>query len=345
MVAAVDESIPNLIWKWVNILAPVFFLHSEESYFPCDFNDYISRCQLKNQETGEIFKPSARLDGRLLGEWATSREYGNEINDWKHTLVLQRGLDDPIVKHRPSDLGNVPIYAHVLKRGSYEFYITYVHMYAYNGNLPTFFGLFHLGEHFADMEHVTLHVRFEQSTLERKPTIVRVYFSRHFGGTWIANHNTAKKINKKNHHHHHHRRRGGGVEMEILKVSDSSSSCDTATTATGGGGGGEVLEFDKSTGRLVVYASKHSHASYNSPGNKPRFWNMCPDVCNRGIRWQSRKILHVNRGLPEIHLDLKWVYFNGSLGDGHVRNFPGKHFMKHEDVSHNYGEGFCFSLS
>jgi hypothetical protein len=358
--ALLDSLIPTRVWHWVDELAPVVYLHSDESYFPCAFREYIARCQLKNARTGRVFQPDARFNADVLGDWV--ERFPDQVNDGQHTLVVQRGLEDPFLTQRPADLRDVPLYAHVLKAGAYEFYLTYVHMYAYNGRLPVLGGLFHAGAHFADMEHVTMHVRFDTGTFSDAPTLLRVYYSRHSGGVWInaADDTTTTRVRSAANHRRLsfpllHCRDGCDDDDDAVLVdihpatastaSDAATDAAATTTTTATGGGDDALEFDAATGRLCVYSARHSHASYNCAGRKARFLNACPDVCDRGHRWQSRRVVHLNADAGPNHAlpaHLRWTRFRGTLGDGHVDNFPNKDFMAHVDVAKNYKQGLCF---
>ena len=159
---------------------PIILLDKEERYFPIDFEKYIGQCSLVNCKTGETYIED--LTPELLGQWVSDNPKQNNMDMF---LWLKDGINNPIVANYDTtfeQLKEVPLYVRV-KEMSGETYITYAHMYAYNGTV----GLFQSDnsklrltefEHFSDLEHVT--VKLVDGELES------VFFSMHDGGYWIG---------------------------------------------------------------------------------------------------------------------------------------------------------------
>jgi len=148
-----------------------------------------------------------------------------------------------------------------------------------------------------------------------KPVLIRVYFSRHYGGTWVRNQRTLVRHD------------GGGARM----------ACDDVDGGLDEHGG---LEFEEGTDRLVVYSALHSHASYNRAGRWNRFWRICPDYCDRGHRWLSRRIIVLNDEVAQNAPDRRWMLrYRGNLGDGHVIGMPVPDWWSKEEQDKNYGQG------
>jgi len=172
-----SEKKSSWIEEAVNKFRPIMYLEAKDKYRPLNFNAYINEAALKHVKTGVIvanFLDPIKF-ARILKEHP---EYCSN----QYTLFLPGGLDSNCIKKwQPSveDIQKVPLYVHVYQDPEKPdtAYISYTHMYAYNG--PThLFGL-PLGEHYADLEHVTVEVEKDQASLNR------VYFSKHNGGSWV----------------------------------------------------------------------------------------------------------------------------------------------------------------
>ena len=171
----------------IKTLQPVIYLHKEENYFPIDFREYINEAKLRRKRGKKVFKEDVNLNYKIFGEWLEKYPH---INSLDYTLFLPDKMKSHVIQEKITDpyyLDNVPIYVHIEEKfnereQTEEFYISFIHMYAFNG--PTkIFGCFSAGKHFADMEHVTLCV---QKGRENRPVLTNMYFSRHNGGVWIT---------------------------------------------------------------------------------------------------------------------------------------------------------------
>ena len=96
-------------------------------------------------------------------------------------------------------------------------------------------------------------------------------------------------------------------------------------------------------GQPVVYIARFSHASYNRPGKHKRFCGVLQDVCNKGVRWNPHRIVELHERYNQTRPDLRWVFFRGTLGDGHVANLCLKDFWIDEDEAGPYYAGCCWN--
>lgn len=142
---------------------PIFYLHSQEQYFPIDFKHYIEQAKIKYIPTQTL------IEDRLM-EFLTP----------DYTLFLPNGL---VGMPAEFNLRDVPLYVNhriVASLTGFEVYISYSHMYAYNG--PETVCCFDVGQHYADIEHVTYQLHMQ---LSGEVSFVRLYTSRHNGGVWV----------------------------------------------------------------------------------------------------------------------------------------------------------------
>lgn len=240
---------------------PVFYLHSKEQYLPIDFNRYMEEAKLKEE----------KLKDETL-----------------QTYFLPQGMETPIIRdYFPSteELTQVPLYVNtriVPIQNGFKYYITYAHLYAYNGP-ETVCCCFQVGQHYADIEHVTLDVHVN---LNGDVSLDRMYTSRHNGGVWVDR-----------------------VDMEF-----------------------------NAQDRPIVYSSLNGHASYHKPGVYWRFWGFAKDRCERGILWDTSRLIHLPaRNTLEQNTNLDWTFFRGYLGDGSVHCFGSKSFMTENEINQEYG--------
>lgn len=163
-------------------ICPIFYLHSDERYFPVKFNDYIDECLLKHKETEQIYRADEKFNTEIFNEWIDTDP---NVNSGNFTLFLPNGRDSNIVsKHFPNEqqlYENIPIYVHQINNEQEEKYLYFVfsHMYAWNGSSKILWGCAKAGEHQADIEHVTIEV--DKTNLQIK----RIYYSIHNGGKWV----------------------------------------------------------------------------------------------------------------------------------------------------------------
>lgn len=176
MLSSIPESIIN---QAIEAFQPVIYLDSNSNYFPIDFNEYLSESKLKNEVTGWCTQ-------YLLTPTSLSYLLDNspQRNNEDYSLFLPLGKQSSVITNRPDhrQINSIPLYTHVLQsKQANEFYIHYTHMYAYNGSSKVA-GCFKAGAHYADKEHVTVHVNLD---VYNKPRIKRMYFARHNGGCWL----------------------------------------------------------------------------------------------------------------------------------------------------------------
>lgn len=170
----------EIIDKAVKKFKPIIYLDSQSNYFPIDFNDYIREAKLKDAKTGEVITNNY-LTPEKLNTLINKYPY---LNNENYTLFLPDGKNSSVFKRKSEyELEQTPLYVSILPtKDPNEFYIRYIHMYAYNGDIKV--GCcFKTGSHYADKEHITVHVRY--NSIIRDTEIVRIYYSRHSGGVWL----------------------------------------------------------------------------------------------------------------------------------------------------------------
>lgn len=163
--------------KLIEQFKPVIYLYPHEPYMPVDFRSYLKEARLKSVETGKDIFSNIPFNADTFGEWLMLHPH---LNSPSYTLYLPSGKNSDIVESYNPDakeLENVPLYVRA-RREEESVYLTYAHMYAYNADQPCW----NVGGHFADLEHITVHVKFEADGTTA--FVHRVYYSRHNGGVW-----------------------------------------------------------------------------------------------------------------------------------------------------------------
>jgi len=150
---------------------PVFRFDAGEENFPCSFDWMLERSELD-------------YDGKILSGW------GNTSLDTLHTWNDRVPYPERMALnvHPDSWSGNMwhsPVYAkvHVLQfeNGRVRHAeIVYCINYAYNAASEVLGGLFRIGAHQGDIEHVRVVVHEDK--------VIRVFMSRHGEGRWVQSH-------------------------------------------------------------------------------------------------------------------------------------------------------------
>ena len=157
---------------------PIFYLHSKEKYLPVDFTEYIKQSRLKHLSDGKVIGPNLltpTIFGNLLLEHP-------EWNNPHYSLFLTNGIQSEIIWGQQPNLAEVPLYVKirsVVENGRNFAYMTYAHLYAYNG--PFSICCRAVDQHFADNEDITIKLELGEAS-----QVVGYYNSRHNGGVWLS---------------------------------------------------------------------------------------------------------------------------------------------------------------
>lgn len=144
---------------------PVLYLHSDENYFPVSIEDYMSKSQLLD------FKDNIVIDynSPVVSHIQKSKDLDGQCS-------LRPNLKE--FKNDQNTLPQTPYYANMYFKDPFD-YIQYSFIYPFNG--PYNICGIVVGDHNADLEHIT--VEISQETQD----ITRIYFSRHSDreGKWV----------------------------------------------------------------------------------------------------------------------------------------------------------------
>jgi hypothetical protein len=140
---------------------PIFYIHSDEQYYPCSVKYFVENSKLYDKITNELIddKPTT-----------SSISYANVINKTSNETYLKLNSDE-FKYGEKNNLQEVPVYVHKKEVGN-KTLLTYTIFYAYNGSKNVLF-FSKAGEHYGDLEHVT--VEIDNDTLK----INRMYFGAH----------------------------------------------------------------------------------------------------------------------------------------------------------------------
>lgn len=160
------------IIKLINQYAPICYIHPYESYMPMSIEDYLKICDVTDDKGNILVK--GPLTSRIL-----HNNYQPDGVKSKHLqLSPTNGYDDPALRGN-SNISNVPFYVNYYYENNYIF-INYMFFYGYNAVTTVLGGLIATGEHFSDIEHITVKV----NTATQK--IVDVYYGAHSGGELVS---------------------------------------------------------------------------------------------------------------------------------------------------------------
>ena len=150
---------------FINLYSPVWAFHPDERHFPLPVQAYVRECRLTLSD-GTLAKGDWE-------EWVTATNPGEQINT---TLVP---IDGPRAQFMYAGLTpDAPVYVGLYAPTPKDTYLTYYLFYGVNPALPTICGCACCGFHWADIEHIQVHIH--EGKLER------VYYSKHGGGNWVA---------------------------------------------------------------------------------------------------------------------------------------------------------------
>jgi len=233
---------------------PDFYLHHDDRYLPCSAEYFMQHSELwgRHPDDGStvVFATRGSLSGAVLCQFQD--DYPN------HKLWMELNPDARL--GQPLDqLQDVPVYAHVkaiVSRQDTEkteaLEITYITLFAYNGDYEVIPGLYRTGAHDGDIEHITARVHPESGDL------IAMWYNSHRGrdGEWRA-------------------------AAEVPKSSRTSTS-----------GSGSTNNWCTGLKRHAAYIAKHGHGNYPSVGTVHRHFFLGNDRCSdTGPVWRPNTVV------------------------------------------------------
>lgn len=166
--------------------APEVRLHTDEKYFPCDIESYLSNCDLVDPVKGVLSTSVVSndfIDYNYIS--TTSSCQPSDAYLQINNISIRSGA---ITNIKDNKLHNVPVYTNIIS-DEYQTDIQYFFFYAYNGaiieSLPTF------GTHEGDWEHITVR-------LDKNKKLIGIFFGCHGRESkWVRPSNI--KFNDDNH--------------------------------------------------------------------------------------------------------------------------------------------------
>jgi hypothetical protein len=145
---------------------PDFHLHPDDAYLPCSAEFFMTNSELRARAPDgavTVLAPRGALAGPLLLESQAAHP--------SHRLWME--LHPSARPGQPlEEVNDVPVYAvakGIIKKGDpcalEALEITYITVFAYNGDYPVVPGLIHTGAHDGDVEHLTARVHPETGDL------------------------------------------------------------------------------------------------------------------------------------------------------------------------------------
>jgi hypothetical protein len=152
-----NNGIPGQAYRF----APEFRLHPQEQWMPCSIEWYLHKCTL--------------LDGIRIVEYHVTQE---TLTQYKDQTNYQLYFNPEYTNGQPY-ASQVPVYVGITKKGGFT-YFQYCVLFAYNGPSKVCHTCLEGGEHFTDIEHVTVKVNNATQKVDS------VYFGAHRSkdGVW-----------------------------------------------------------------------------------------------------------------------------------------------------------------
>jgi hypothetical protein len=237
---------------------PVVIHDSEERYFPVSMNDFVTKSSLRHGHDILVDIPKLTLD--------LAQQFSSQYRDPLDPLSIVPP-HDTWTGTSPSQLSDVPMYADIqlvcpvgqfmngcdrnetsIDRPMWE--MRYIFLYAYNG-AENVLGMFHAGAHTGDLEHILVHVPWNQNSAlseEQVHKMSRVYYARHYCEGEFYEFGTESS--------------DGDHTAQILRSSNMPTLVETWPQAY------QTILVNGS--HPIVYSSRNAHASYSQCGVLPR---------------------------------------------------------------------------
>lgn len=149
---------------------PVIYLHSEEKYYPILAEDYFLHSETSmHEENGAVLIPPGEMSMEEIYDLNNTGK--KRTNFYFEIPYSVRWGSDPAFHTDKNGNLKMPIYAiaYVKEReGVPKIYVHYMFLYGHNGGYrPLKVNLMKLGEHKADLEHITIEIDQKTKKLER----------------------------------------------------------------------------------------------------------------------------------------------------------------------------------
>lgn len=153
-----NNGLPGHVFRF----APEFRFHPDEQWWPCSIEWYLHKCTL--------------VDGLNIIERHVTQNTLVQYNNPRYQLYF----NPEYTNGQQLQLNSVPVYCGVTKKDEYTDY-QYCVLFAYNGPSKLCHTCLEAGEHFTDVEHVTVRVCNETDK------ILSVYYGAHRynDGMWV----------------------------------------------------------------------------------------------------------------------------------------------------------------
>lgn len=150
---------------------PTFVLSSGEPWLPCDYNTYLANANLVERESGKVIREMPQTVGSLSAMDGVDPAWGDIglalPDDFRSNQTLRGSLD-------------APLYFNTITDENGDIVINYIVFFSADTGKRVL-GLRRIGNHMADVEHVSVVVDKESLAIRR------VYFSSHTTreGRWV----------------------------------------------------------------------------------------------------------------------------------------------------------------
>jgi hypothetical protein len=161
----------------IKLLQPVCYLNSDEKYFPMLLETYLQNCKLKKNNT--------LVDLDLVNE--------NYKDDKSYQLIPQGVNNNPdrnSVFFGNPNINDIPYIVKINNNNDNTINIIFFFFFGYNGAVTFPLDVFRIGNHYSDIEHITIKVNADKfnninNIDEAYDSIISVYYSEHSGGRLI----------------------------------------------------------------------------------------------------------------------------------------------------------------
>ena len=157
----------------MNTFAPIFYLHPQETFYPCSMDWLIEHSTL-------VEKPNETGPEKIIGTIPLTNQQLFDVSIGRDKGITSMWFEYPEICCSGQDLDSVPIYGHKVDENETYQRISYGIIYGYNGPKKVL-GCIPVGAHYGDVEHVTVEIN------KITHTINRVFFAAHTSteGRWV----------------------------------------------------------------------------------------------------------------------------------------------------------------
>lgn len=281
----------------IELFTPIFYLHSDEKDYPITAEEYFTgpNTSVDYQKDGAFTSliPKGQVTMQKLYDlWVKSRpEYAGEdkiaLPPLLHIYVSGNTLrgSNPTYYKNTAGILTTPVYVVTWEQGN-TIYLQYVTLFAENYG----YGILQSGYHVADLEHVTIKLDKQKTSLFMNDYTSNILFKQNIDKNGL--------------------REALGEKNPITAIYYGSHGDKDGYWMPG-----SHSHVGYEGTHPLVYVAKGGHGNYPRAGAYVRVGGTANDETERGIRWEADPVLILPETDPNFDAEtMGWIYFPGYIG-------------------------------